>query len=63
MPQEQSNSYNIVCKYCNEIGFRWQQDGIRWVLYDYLGERHSCQDKKEGSFFKGDLRSSTKSQN
>ncbi len=56
MPQEQSNSYNIVCKYCNEIGFRWQQDGIRWVLYDYLGERHSCQDKKEGSFFKGDLK-------
>ena len=52
MFQEQSNSYNIVCKYCHEVGLQWQQDGIRWVLYDYLGERHSCQDKKEGSFFK-----------
>ena len=48
-PQER---FKIQCKYCNEVGFEWKQENGSWMLYDYLGERHSCRKGKDGTFFK-----------
>jgi len=48
------NRFKVQCKYCSQVGFEWRNDNGNWILYDYLGEKHSCKKDKFGTFFKGE---------
>lgn len=34
------------CKYCGQNGFKWNNEGGRWVLRDSAGAAHNCRNSK-----------------
>lgn len=38
----------VVCKFCGESGFHWEERDGKWGLYDTQGFRHHCQTIESG---------------